>query len=145
MSRARLYKGSRTARVTAFVLPSLACGAIQQRNPLNFNSQSTPAGVVQSGFGVGYAQGTKERETTVMNEISQLLQQRFGLSPDQAQEAERAILELIQSKVPAQFQGIVSSFLGSAQPAGSEAAAAPASAGFGGLLGEAEGLLGSRG
>jgi hypothetical protein len=77
-----------------------------------------------------------------MNEISQLLQQRFGLSPEQAQEAERAILELIQSKVPAQFQGIVSSYLGSAQPAGSPA---PAAGGLGGLLGEAEGLLGNRG
>jgi len=80
-----------------------------------------------------------------MNEISQLLQERFGLSPDQAQEAEHAILELIQSKVPAQFQGIVSSFLGSAQPAGSQAGGAPASGGLGGLLGEAEGLLGNRG
>jgi hypothetical protein len=80
-----------------------------------------------------------------MNEISQLLQQRFGLSPDQAQEAERAILQLVQSKVPAQFQGIVGSFLGSAQPAGSEAGAAPASSGFGSLLSEAEGLLGNRG
>ena len=38
-----------------------------------------------------------------MNEISQLLQQRFGLSAEQAQEAERAILELIKSKVPQQF------------------------------------------
>lgn len=81
-----------------------------------------------------------------MNEIAQLLQQKFGLSQDQAQEAERAILELIKSKVPPQFQGIVGSLLGSAQSAGSEAEAAPASGGLGGLLGEAEGLLsGNRG
>jgi hypothetical protein len=78
-----------------------------------------------------------------MNEIAQLLQERFGLSPDQAQEAERAILGLIQSKVPAQFQGIVGSFLGNAQPAAAEGQAAPAAGGLGGLLNEAEGFLGS--
>ncbi len=76
-----------------------------------------------------------------MNEISQLLQQKFGLSPDQAQEAERAILGLIRSKVPAQFQGMVDSILGSQQPAGSEPTEA-ASGGMGNsLLGAAEGLL----
>jgi hypothetical protein len=80
-----------------------------------------------------------------MNEIAQLLQERFGLTPDQAQEAERAILGLIQSKVPAQFQGIVGSFLGTTQPAVTEGQASPASGGLGGLLSEAEGLLGNRG
>jgi hypothetical protein len=80
-----------------------------------------------------------------MNEIAQLLQERFGLSPEQAQEAERAILGLIQSKVPAQFRGIVGSFLGSAQPAAAPGEAVPASGGMGGLLSEAEGLLGNRG
>jgi hypothetical protein len=78
-----------------------------------------------------------------MNEIADLLQQRFGLSQDQAQEAERAILELIKSKVPEQFQGVVGSLLSSQQPAGSEAEGAPASGGFGSLLGAAEGMLGS--
>jgi hypothetical protein len=79
-----------------------------------------------------------------MNEIAQLLQERFGLTPDQALEAERAILGLIRSKVPAQFQGIVGSFLGSAQPVASPGEAAPASGGMDGLLSEAEGLLGNR-
>lgn len=73
-----------------------------------------------------------------MNEISQLLQQRFGLTPEQAQEAENAVLGLIRSRIPPQFQGIFDQFAG--QPGGQ--AGAPAQAGFGGLLGEAESLLG---
>jgi hypothetical protein len=80
-----------------------------------------------------------------MNEISQLLQQRFGLSPEQAQEAENAVIDLIKSKVPPQFQGILGSFLGEqsqAQADGSTAAPAEAG-GFGGLLNAAEGLLGA--
>jgi hypothetical protein len=119
-----------------------------QEIPLNFIPWLTLRAAVCSVQTSAQTVGSRrkpERETTFMNEISQLLQQRFGLSPEQAQEAERAILELIQSKVPAQFQGIVGSFLGSAQPASSDATAAPASAGFGGLLSEAEGLLGNRG
>jgi hypothetical protein len=76
-----------------------------------------------------------------MNEIAQLLEQRFGLSPDQAQEAERAILGLVKSKVPEQFQGLVDSFLGSQQPASGQPESAPATGGFGSLLGTAEGLL----
>lgn len=74
-----------------------------------------------------------------MNEISQLLQQRFGMSADQAQEAENAILGLIRAKVPAQFQGIFDQLVG--QQGGQADTSAPAS-GLGGLLGEAEGLLG---
>jgi hypothetical protein len=78
-----------------------------------------------------------------MNEISQLLQQRFGLSAEQAQEAERAILELIKSKVPQQFQGIVDSFLGSTQPVGSEPAQTGAASGeLGTLMNAASGLFG---
>lgn len=80
-----------------------------------------------------------------MNEISQLLQQRFGMSPDQAQEAENAVIELIKSKVPPQFQGILGSVLGGqSQTQADGTAAAPAEAGgFGGLLSAAEGLLGA--
>ena len=75
-----------------------------------------------------------------MNEISQLLQQRFGLTPDQAQEAETAILGLVRSKVPPQFQGIFDQLLGQGgQSAGN---AATESGGLGSLLGAAEGLLG---
>jgi hypothetical protein len=80
-----------------------------------------------------------------MNEISELLQQRFGLTADQAQEAERAILDLVKSKIPPQFQGIADSFLGGGSQA-QGAGTAPASAesgGLGGLLGAAEGLLGA--
>lgn len=80
-----------------------------------------------------------------MNEISQLLQQRFGLSPEQAQEAENAVIELLKSKVPPQFQGIVGSFLGGQgqTQADGSAAASTESGGFGGLLSAAEGLLGA--
>jgi hypothetical protein len=80
-----------------------------------------------------------------MNEISQLLQQRFGLSPDQAQEAENAVLELIKSKIPPQFQGIADSFLGGQSQAQGDGAttASTESGGFGGLLNAAEGLLGA--
>jgi len=42
-----------------------------------------------------------------MNEIAQLLQQKVGLSPDQAQEAAQAIVALIQSKLPASMQSMV--------------------------------------
>jgi uncharacterized protein YidB (DUF937 family) len=74
-----------------------------------------------------------------MNEISQLLQQRFGMSPEQAQQAENAILGLVRNKVPAQFQGIFDQFVG--QQSGQADGTAP-SGGVGGLLGEAESLLG---
>jgi hypothetical protein len=73
-----------------------------------------------------------------MNEISQLLQQRFGLSAEQAQEAETAILGLVRSKVPPQFQGIFDSLVGQA---GGQADPSQ-SGGLGSLLGAAEGLLG---
>jgi hypothetical protein len=77
-----------------------------------------------------------------MNEISQLLQQRFGLSADQAQQAESAILELIKSKVPPQFQGIVDSFLGQSQANGQ--AGASGGSELGSLLGAAESLFGAK-
>lgn len=76
-----------------------------------------------------------------MNEISQLLQQRFGLSAEQAQQAENAILGLIRSKVPTQFQGIFDQLAG--QP-GAQADGSAPSGGLGGLLGAAEGLLGMK-
>jgi len=76
-----------------------------------------------------------------MNEISQLLQQRFGLTADQAQEAETAILGIVRNKVPAQFQGIFDSLIGQA---GGQQDANAQSGGLGGLLGEAEGLLGMK-
>jgi len=80
-----------------------------------------------------------------MNEISQLLQQRFGLSAEQAQEAENAILGLIRNKVPSQFQGMFDALIGgqSASSAGSQSTQG-SSGGLGSLLGAAEGLLGGR-
>lgn len=83
-------------------------------------------------------------EDLTMNEISELLQQRFGLSADQAQEAERAILDLVKSKVPPQFQGVLDSLLGQSQAQGDGiATASTESGGLGGFLGAAEGLLGA--
>ena len=76
-----------------------------------------------------------------MNEIAQLLQQKFGLSAEQSQQAETAVLGIIRSKVPSQFQGAFDSLLGGqASPTDSQTAAGE-SGGIGGLLGAAEGLL----
>ena len=75
-----------------------------------------------------------------MNEISQLLQQRFGLSPDQAEEAETAILNLLRSKVPTQFQGMFDSFAGqTGRQAGDQAQTES-----GDLLCSAENILGMK-
>lgn len=77
-----------------------------------------------------------------MGEIAQLLEQK-GLSANQAQEAENAVIQLVKSKVPPQFQGILDSVLGTSQEAASSDGAPAASpGGLGGLLGMAEGLLG---
>ena len=77
-----------------------------------------------------------------MSEIAELLQQKVGLSPDQAQMAENAVIEFVRSRVPEQFQGILNQVLGSGSaPADG---AQPAQGGLGGLLGAAESLLGER-
>ncbi|MDE3202463.1 MAG: hypothetical protein KGN79_16255 [Acidobacteriota bacterium] len=75
-----------------------------------------------------------------MNEIAQMLQQKFGLSTEQAQEAENAVLGIIRSKVPAEFQGIFDSIVSGQNNAGNN----QASGGLGGLLGAAEGLFGAK-
>jgi hypothetical protein len=75
-----------------------------------------------------------------MNEIVQILQERAGLSADQAQEVATVIVDLIKSKIPPEFQGIAAQFLG-----GGTADAQASSGGLGGLLGMAEGLLGNKG
>jgi hypothetical protein len=78
----------------------------------------------------------------IVGEIAQLLEQR-GLSPDQAQEAENAVIQLVKSKVPPQFQGVLDALLGSSQAAvSSDAVPSAEPGGLGGLLGVAEGLLG---
>jgi hypothetical protein len=80
-----------------------------------------------------------------MNELEQLLQQRAGLSPEQAQQVAQEIVDLLKSKVPPQFQGIVAQFLGgvSTSPDGQ---AAPAAGGeMGSILSVAEGFFGNKG
>ena len=77
-----------------------------------------------------------------MNEISQLLQQRFGMSADQAQQAENAILDLVKSKLPPQFQGMVDSFLGQGQASGDGSSSGGGE--LGSLLGAAESLFGAK-
>ena len=74
-----------------------------------------------------------------MSEITDLLQQKAGLSPDQAQQVEQLVIQHLLTRVPPQFQGIVSSVLGpgaTGQP--------QASGGLGSLLGEAESLFGHK-
>ena len=73
-----------------------------------------------------------------MGEIANILQQKAGLSPDQAQEAEQVIIQHLMSRVPSEFQGILSSVLGTG---GAEATPAQ-SGGLGALLGEASSLFG---
>ncbi len=72
--------------------------------------------------------------------IADLLQQKAGLSPEQAQLAEQVVVEHISSRVPPEFQGMLSSVLGTGAAAGQPAAE---SGGLGGLLGEATKLFGS--
>ena len=73
-----------------------------------------------------------------MNELVDLLQQKAGLSQDQAQAAAQAIMNFIASKIPASLQAEVLPLLGM-QPDG-----AAASGGLGGLLGSVEGLIGGK-
>ena len=77
-----------------------------------------------------------------MNEIAQLLQEKAGLSPEQSQEVAQAIVGLIKSKVPAEFQGMLGSLLGGNQGASEGQPAAAGSGGLGSLLGAAEGMFG---
>jgi hypothetical protein len=74
-----------------------------------------------------------------MGEIAQLLEQK-GLSPELSQDAENAVIQLVKSKVPPQFQGMLDEVLGGQQTAGADGATS--SGGLGSLLGMAEGLLG---
>ncbi len=79
-----------------------------------------------------------------MGEISDLLQSKAGLSPEKAQEAEQVVLEYARSKVPPEFQGMLSSVLG--QGSASADGQAPAESGeLGSLLGAASGLFGNKG
>jgi hypothetical protein len=77
-----------------------------------------------------------------MGEIAQLLQNKVGLSSDQAQAAENAVLEYVKGKVPPEFQGMLGSVLGDGQGATGDQGSG--SGGLGGFLGAAEGLLGGK-
>ena len=80
-------------------------------------------------------------EVKTMGEISDLLQQKAGLSPDKAQEVEQIVIEYAKSKVPAEFQGMLGSALGDGSADGQQAQ----SGGLSGLLGEASSLFGNKG
>jgi hypothetical protein len=72
-----------------------------------------------------------------MSEIADLLQQKAGLSPEKAQEVEQIVIQHITARVPPEFQGMVSSVLGTGADG-----QAPASGGLSSLLGAASGLFG---
>jgi uncharacterized protein YidB (DUF937 family) len=73
-----------------------------------------------------------------MSEVSDMLQQKAGLSPEQAQMVEQLVSEHLLSRVPPEFQGILGSLIGS----GATGQAAASSGGLGGLLDEASSLFG---
>jgi len=75
-----------------------------------------------------------------MGEISDLLQTKVGLSPEQAQQVEQVVVEYIKSKVPSEFQGVLGSFLGEGAAAGQSSSGG----GLEGLLGAASGLFGNK-
>jgi len=78
----------------------------------------------------------------IMSAIADLLQQKVGLSPDQAQQAEQVVVEHLTSKVPPEFQGVLSSVLGTGAGADAGQSAAADSGGMGSLIGEATKLFG---
>jgi hypothetical protein len=80
-----------------------------------------------------------------MSMIADLLQQKVGLSPDQAQQAEQVVVEHLSSRVPSEFQGVLASVLGSGANSAAGPAAGAESGGLGGLLGAASSLFGNKG
>ncbi len=76
-----------------------------------------------------------------MSEISDLLQQKAGLSPEQAQQVEQLITSHLLSRVPSEFQGMLGSVLGTSAGADGQPAA---SGGLSGLLGQATSLFGHK-
>jgi len=78
-----------------------------------------------------------------MSAITDLLEQKAGLSPDKAQEVEQLVLSHVMTCVPPEFQGMLSSAIGCAAPAAADGQ--PASeGGLGSLLGEASSFFGKR-
>lgn len=77
-----------------------------------------------------------------MSVIADLLQQKVGLSPDQAQQAEQVVTQHLTSNVPSEFQGILGSVLGTGAAADAAQPAAAESGGLSSLLGAATSLFG---
>ena len=77
-----------------------------------------------------------------MSVIADLLQQKVGLSPDQARQAEQVVTEHLMSKVPSEFQGMLGSVLGTGAAEGQPEAAE--SGGLSSILGAATSLFGGK-
>ena len=81
-----------------------------------------------------------------MNELEQLLQQKVGLSPEQAQMVIQVVASHLESRIPAPMQGMVASLLGAqGVTAAGQPADAGQSGGLGSLLGSVESMFGSKG
>lgn len=77
-----------------------------------------------------------------MSEITDLLEQKAGLSPDKAQEVEQIVLQHIGSRIPPEFQGIFNSVVGGQAPADGQPAAS--GGGISSLLGAATSFFGNK-
>jgi hypothetical protein len=82
----------------------------------------------------------------IVTEITDLLQQKAGLSPEQSQAVLQLVASHLQSHIPESLHGLVLPFLG-VQATGTDGqpAASSESGGLGGLLSEATSLFGSKG
>lgn len=79
-----------------------------------------------------------------MSEITDLLVQRAGLSPDKAQEVEQLLLEHVSSRIPPQFQGMFNSLVGGQAGSADGQTADSGGGGLGSLLGEAASFFGNK-
>jgi hypothetical protein len=84
---------------------------------------------------------TQRRKEATMNEIVELLQQKAGMSQDDAQRVAQLVVQHILSRVPAEFQGPLESVLGSGTANAEGQQAASGSGVLGELMGMASGLL----
>jgi len=75
-----------------------------------------------------------------MAAIADMLQEKANLSPEVAQQVEQLVTEHLMSRVPSEFQGVLSSVLGT----GSTEAGTSDSGGIGSLLGEAASIFGKK-
>jgi hypothetical protein len=78
-----------------------------------------------------------------MSAITDLLEQKAGLSPEKAVEVEQLVLSHVMTRVPPEFQGMLSSALGVPAAAGEGQPAGEG--GLGNLIGEASSFFGNRG